>query len=51
MRRCPCFIAFRKSELQSIFHQAGVVVELRWKWAFRWQGLYQVGLLALAQFS
>lgn len=35
--------AFRKSELQSIFHQAGVVVELRWKWAFRWQGLYRVG--------
>lgn len=34
--------AFNKSELLSIFRQADVAVELRWKWAFRWQGLYRV---------
>ncbi len=35
--------AFRKSELQSIFARADVAVELRWKWAFRWQGIYRAG--------
>jgi len=35
--------AFRKSELESIFSRADVNVELRWKWAFRWQGIFRAG--------
>jgi 2-polyprenyl-3-methyl-5-hydroxy-6-metoxy-1,4-benzoquinol methylase len=33
--------AFRKAELQAIFRHADVPVTLRWKWAFRWQGVYR----------